>query len=159
MTLDDHETGNFATHSGTGRLVATLRLVPVAGSDPARWTASGPLTWSEVTSTSKVDICTLIDPLSNGAWTVTATQSGPDAIKIDLDFSADTRILWTIHCVPPPPDPPFDSPGQPTVNVLALKPLTFTVPTAGGVQALAGSVVDGADGFTTAGTLTVTPVG
>ncbi len=165
VTLDDHETGTFATHDGTGRLVATLRLVPVAQSDPATWTASGTLVWSEVTATSKIQYCDPISPISGGAWTVTATQAGPDAITVTLDFSADTRVLWTMHCdFPPDPGggndpPPTDSPGLLGVNALAAGPLTFTVPAIGGIQALKGEILDGGDGLRSSGTLTVTAVG
>ena len=49
------------------------------------------------------------------------------------------------------------SPGLPGPSVLAMTPLTFTVPAAGGAQALGGTILDGGDGFTTNGTLTVTP--
>jgi hypothetical protein len=159
VRLDDHELGNFATHSSTGRLLSTLRLEPVAQSDPAKWTANAPLTWSELAATSKIPECTPIDPISGGAWTVVATQSAPDAITIKLDFSADTRVLWTFHCVFPPPDgTTVDSPGLQGPSVLAMTPLTFTLPAAGGTQALAGTILDGGDGFTTSGTLTLTPV-
>ena len=163
VKLDDHETGTFATHDGAGRLVATLRLEPVAQSDPAKWTATGTLVWSEVTGASKIQYCDLVSPLSNGAWTVTATQAGPDSITINLDFSADTRVLWTMHCdFPPDPgggndQPPTDSPGMLGVNALAMGPLTFTVPAAGGTQALSGEILYGTDGLRSSGTLTVTP--
>ena len=165
VTLDDHETGTFATHNVTGRLVATLRLEPVAQSDPAKWTATGTLAWSEVTATSKIQYCDMVSPISGGAWTVTATQAGPDAITVTLDFSADTRVLWTIHCdFPPDPGggndpPPTDSPGLLGVNALAAGPLSFTVPAIGGVQALAGEILDGGDGLRSSGTLTVKAVG
>jgi len=159
VRLDDHELGDFATHSSAGRLLSTLRLEPVAQSDPAKWTASAPLTWSELTATTKVPECTPIDPISGGAWTVVATQSAPDAITIKLDFSADTRVLWTFHCVFPPPDgTTFDSPGLQGPSVLAMTPLTFTLPAAGGAQVLGGAILDGTTGFTTSGTLTRTPV-
>ena len=159
VRLDDHELGDFATHSSAGRLLSTLRLEPVAQSDPAKWTASAPLTWSELTATTKIPECTPIDPISGGAWTVVATQSSPDAITIKLDFSADTRVLWTFHCVFPPPDgTTFDSPGLQGPSVLAMTPLTFTLPAAGGTQALAGAILDAGDGFTTSGTLTLAPV-
>jgi hypothetical protein len=41
---------------------------------------------------------------------------------------------------------------------VALGPLTFTLPAAGGTQALTGSILDGTNGFTTSGTLTLAPV-
>ncbi len=163
VRLDDRELGDFATHSSSARLLATLRLEPVAQSDPAKWTANAPLSWTDVTATSKIEYCDTITPISGGAWTVTATQTTPDALTIALDFSADTRVLWTMHCdFPPDPGgggdpPPTDSPGLAGPSVLAMSPLTFTVPAAGGTQALGGTLLDGGDGFTTNGTLTVTP--
>ena len=52
----------------------------------------------------------------------------------------------------------FDSPGLQGPSVLAMTPLTFTLPAAGGTQALAGAILDAGDGFTTSGTLTLAPV-
>ncbi len=164
VKLDDHELGDFATHTSNGRIVATLRPEPVAQSNPAKWTGGGPLAWSEVTATSKIQYCDTVSPISGGAWTVTITQATPETLTVALDFSADTRVLWTMHCdFPPDPGgggdpPPTDSPGLQGPSVLAMTPLTFTVPAAGGTQALGGTLLDGGDGFTTNGTLTVTPV-
>jgi len=165
IALDDHETGTFATHSGAGRLVSKLHLDPVAQSDPAAWTASAPLTWSELTAQPSPDLaanCALINPVTGGAWTVHATQTGPDEITVKLDFTTDTRVLWTMHCeFPSPPDPPniVNTDGLLGVNVVALKPVTFTVPVTGGSIPIAGEVVDGTDGLRSSGTITVTPAG
>ena len=55
-----------------------------------------------------------------------------------------------------------DSPAgafQPANAASSLTFNSFTVPATGGTQVLSGSVVDGGDGFTTSGTLTVVPVG
>jgi hypothetical protein len=164
VTLANHEVGDFATHGGAADFTGTLRLVPVAGADPARWQASGPVTFGGFTTMSKIPECSLRDPVHAGTWTVTVTQTGPDTIKVDLDFTKDTQVLWTFHCVFPP-DPGSgsgpvinDQPGLPTASAVPI-PKTFTLPVAGGAAKLDGAVVDAGDGFTSSGTLTVTPVG
>lgn len=164
VTLANHEVGAFATHGGAADLTGTLRLIPVDGADPARWQASGPVTFSNFTTTSNIPECSLRDPVYAGSWTVTVTLTSPDTIKVDLDFTADTQVLWTTHCVfPPTPGSGSgpvitDTPGQPTASAVPV-PRTFTLPVAGGVAKLDGAVLDGGDGFTSTGTLTVTPVG
>ena len=161
IALDDHETGTFATHTAAGRLASTLHLDPVAGSDPAAWTASAPLTWSELTGQASPDLpeCSLIAPISSGAWTVDAKQTGPDEITVTLDFRSNPRVTWTLECTNP--DPPYivDSPGLLGVNVVALKPVTFTVPVTGGTVPISGEVVDSTQGLRSSGTITVTPAG
>jgi hypothetical protein len=151
VTLDDHETGRFATHDATGDLTGTLAPTGVDGSSPQRWTASGPVTWSNVTATSKTD-CSYADPVSGGAWTATITDAGNGRIQVALDFTAETKILWTVVCEG------GSVPGQAGVSPLGMAPRSFELPPEGGVLPLGGSVESDGDGFFTRGTLTVTPV-
>jgi hypothetical protein len=150
-TVQDHETGRFATHDATGDLTGTLAPSAVDGSSPQRWTASGPVTWSNLTATPKLD-CSYVDPVSGGAWTATITDAGNGRIQVALDFTADTKVLWTVACEN------GSVPGQVGVTPLGMAPRTFDMPAEGGVQPLSGSFESGGDGFFTSGTLTVTPV-
>ncbi|MBJ7521826.1 MAG: hypothetical protein JHC84_19160 [Solirubrobacteraceae bacterium] len=156
--LDDRPTGQFATHDATGWLnvKTTLKLVPA--SNPARF-ESGPvsLSWQQVTATSKIPPCSYISPLGGGTMTVTAVQTG-EQLTVTMDFTKDSSVSWTVSC-PSDDGPPAEVAGQAGVSVLAMRPLTFTVPMAGGVQPIAGDVLLGTDGFRSNGTVTVTPVG
>ena len=151
VTLDDHETGHFATHDATGHLTGTLTTVAVAGASPERWTASAPVTWTDLTATPKIE-CSYGDPVAGGAWTATVTAIADDRIRVELDFTAETLVTWTVVC---PPDASI--PGQAGSSPVGMTPRSFELPAGGGTQALSGSVSLGADGFFTDGTLTVTP--
>jgi hypothetical protein len=153
VTLDDHETGHFATHDATGRLTGTLTTVAVDGSSPARWTASAPVTWSDLTATPKLD-CAYVDPVSGGAWTATVTAVAEDRIRVELDFTAQTLSTWTVVC-----EGGASIPGQAGTSPMGMAPRAFELPAGGGTQALSGSITLGDDGFFTNGTVTVTPSG
>lgn len=152
VVLDDHETGHFATNDATGHLTGTLMPAAVAGSDPQRWTASGPVSWAELTSTSKTD-CFYNNPVSGGIWTATISAAANDKIHVELDFTAETLVTWTVNC---PPGAAI--PGQAGVSPVGMTPRSFDLPAEGGTQPLSGSVAFDGDGFFTNGTLTVTPV-
>jgi hypothetical protein len=151
VTLDDIETASFATHDSSAKLGGSLTLKAVDGSAPQRWTDLAPVTWSDITVTSKIE-CAFVDPVSAGTWSATITDVGNDRIRVDLDFSSATAVLFTVMC---PESPPIH--GEPGPRPVGLAPLSFELPAGGGVQALGGSVADGGDGFFTNGTLTVTP--
>jgi hypothetical protein len=152
VALDDRETGHFATHDATGRLTGTLTTVAVAGSSPERWTASAPVTWTDVTATPKLD-CSYADPQSGGAWTATVTALADDRIRVELEFTAQTLVTWTVVCEG------GSVPGQAGTSPMGMTPRSFELPAGGGTQALSGSITLGADGFFTNGTVTVTPSG
>ncbi|MCW2983357.1 MAG: hypothetical protein JWR63_927 [Conexibacter sp.] len=153
VTLDDHETGHFATHDATGHLTGTLQTAAVAGATPERWTASAPVSWTDLTATPKLD-CSYVDPQSGGAWTATVTAVADDRIRVELDFTAQTLVTWTVAC------PEGGSiPGQAGTSPMGMTPRTFELPAGGGTQAVGGSITLGTDGFFTDGTVTVTPSG
>jgi hypothetical protein len=151
VTLDDTETTNFATHDSSAKLGGTLTLKAVDGSTPQRWTDLAPVTWSDITVTSKIP-CDFVDPVGAGTWSATITDIGNDRIRVDLDFSSETVVLYTLLC---PDAPPIH--GEPGPRPVALSPRSFELPAGGGVQPLSGSLTLGSDGFFTNGTLTVTP--
>jgi hypothetical protein len=150
VALDDHETGSFATHDTAGRLTGTLGLAEVSGAGSPSWTASGPVTWSELTATSKTE-CSYADPQSGGTWSATVTALPDDRIQVAIDFTADTKVLWTVVC------PGASIPGQPGATPLGMAPRTFELPAAGGAATLGGGFTSGGDGWISNGTLTVTP--
>jgi hypothetical protein len=153
VTLTDHETGHFATHDATGTLSGTVQTVAVAGAVPERWTASAPVGWTDLTATPKID-CSYVDPQSGGAWTATITAVADDRIRVELDFTAQTLVTWTVVC------PEGGSvPGQAGTSPMGMTPRSFELPAGGGTQAVGGSITLGADGFFTDGTVTVTPSG
>lgn len=151
VTLNDAETASFATHDASATLGGTLTLQPVTGSTPQRWTDLAPVTWSAITATAKID-CSYVDPTAAGTWSVTITDVGGDRIRVELGFSSETTVSFTVLC---PDAPPIH--GQPGPRPVGLGPLSFELPAGGGVQPLSGSVAQGADGFFSNGTLTVTP--
>jgi hypothetical protein len=151
VTVDDHEIGRFATHDATGHLTGTLAPAAVEGSSPQQWQAAGPVTWSALTASPKLD-CSYVDPVAGGNWSVTITELEGDRIRVALDFTAETKVLWTVVCEG------GSVAGQAGTTPLGMAPRTFELPADGGTQALAGSLTLGADGFFTDGTLTVAPV-
>jgi hypothetical protein len=153
VVLDDQETGHFATNDATGHLTGTLTPAAVDGSDPQRWTASAPVSWADLTSTSKIGECFYDNPVSGGSWTATISAPANDQIHVELSFTAETLVTWTVNC-----EGGASIPGQAGVSPVGMTPRSFDLPAGGGVQPLSGSVQDGGDGFFTNGTLTVTPV-
>jgi hypothetical protein len=153
VTLDDHETGHFATNDATGHLTGTLAPAAVAGSDPQRWTASGPVSWADLTSTFNGGECFYDNPVSGGSWTATISALANDQIHVELSFTAETLVTWTVNC-----EGGASIPGQAGVSPVGMTPRSFDLPAGGGTQPLSGSVQDGGDGFFTNGTLTVTPI-
>ena len=150
VTLDDHETGHFATNDATGHLTGTLALAAVEGSSPQRWTAGGPVSWADLTSTSKTD-CFYNNPVFGGSWTATITALANDKIHVELNFTAETLVTWTVNC-----EGGASIPGQAGVSPMGMTPRSFDLPADGGTQPLSGSIAYDGDGFFTNGTLTVT---
>jgi hypothetical protein len=151
VTLDDQETGHFATHDATGHLTGTLALAAVDGSNPQQWTATAPVSWADLTAISKTD-CSYSNPLSGGRWTATVTALDNDRIRVELMFTAEALVTWTVNCEG------ASIPGQAGVSPVGMAPRSFELPAGGGVQLLSGSVAFEGDGFFTNGMLTVTPV-
>lgn len=155
VVLDDLETGDFATHRVTAKLTGRVATTPVAGA-PTKSSASAPVTWTPLTAESKVPECSLIDPVTAGVWTAEITTDNPDTITVTIDFSADTHLNYTFYCVYPD-SPPSSTPGFTGAMPVGFAPRTFTLPRSGGTQTIAGAVQDQGDGFTSGGTVTVTP--
>lgn len=144
---------DFATSSGAGTLNATLFV---------KTSATGPLTYQNLTFGSKVAECTLINPLSvDGTWTVTIEKTPADRLKVTWAPGATgLTTTATIHCVfPRLMGGPLitDTPGQPGPSLLAPTPTTFELPLSGGQQSIGGGVFDADGRYSHSGTITVTP--
>lgn len=168
VTLDSLETGDFATHLVTAKLTGTLKTTPVA-QRPAESSASGPVTWTPLTAISHLGheymSSTLKNPVGGGTWTVIVTRKENDTLRVQILFSEDTLVMYTIVNDPLPEpcgsgicdEPPIEQPIQgPTPIALGLIG-DFELPSAGGTKALKNSVLDAGDGLTSDATVTVTP--
>ena len=165
VTIDDLETGDFATHAASARLTGSLTTSPVA-ERPLESSASGPITWTQISGYAKGPYNTLVNPSGAGRWTVIVTRSGPDELTVSIYFSEDT-VLWFTHVNDEPPEPPPCSgdcdPPPIYTQVQGAMPVplnmvgTFTLPAAGGVKRLQNAILDDGDGLTSDATITVTP--
>lgn len=150
--------GRFATHGGTGAINATLRARRTERGRNV-WRASGPLQWGSVAFTTKTE-CAMTDyvvPVIS--WSVTIRDAGDDELQVTWLRDGNDGTTASVDCPPDGENDPPPIPGQPGVALLNTGPETFTVPYAGGRQAISGVVQDGGDGFFNTGTVTVTPSG
>lgn len=161
VTLDVSGEGRFATHSGSGaihQVVRATRAVPATHV----WTASGPLQWGNLGFVSKTPPCVMIDPIAPlVAWHVRLEDVGAGALKVEWGVDGNDGATASLDCPPDgagDPDPP-PQPGLPGPGLYTTGPGAFTLPYAGGTQALSGTVQDGGDGFFDSGSLKVTPGG
>jgi hypothetical protein len=160
VTLDAGGEGRFATHSAAGRMQATLRA---RRDDPSRnvWRATGPLAWSGVSFTSKID-CPYIDLLiPTVSWSVTILDAGKGELAVTWRPEGNDMPTASVDCPPdgPDSDDPPPIPGQPGPSLVSTGPETFYVPYAGGQQVISGGFEDNGDGWFNTGTVTVTPSG
>lgn len=161
ITLDVQGEGRFATHSSTGTIHRVLQ-VRRARKTGLTWTGTGPFQWDNVTFTSKMADCSMIDHVIPAVtWTVTLTVEGEDQLEVDWGLSGSDGTTASIDCRPTSkddPDPP-PVPGQPGTSLLNTGPTTFTVPFAGATRTISGGIQDGGDGFFDSGSIKVTPAG
>jgi hypothetical protein len=162
VTLALQSTADFATHSSSGSLNATLtatRSTATSAGSAATFTASGPLSYEGLTFASKITDCSYASQLSVAAtWTVTVEQTPTDRLKVTWQTGGNgPSATATVTCTDPgPPPTTFSTPGQPGVSLLQPTPTTFELPLDGGQQAIGGGFQSGGDGYTHTGTMTVT---
>ncbi|MBJ7331594.1 MAG: hypothetical protein JHC95_16995 [Solirubrobacteraceae bacterium] len=160
VTLNASGRGNFATHSGSGTVTSTLNARR-AKKDEMVWTDSGPFQWGSLSVATKIAECPLLAPIAPAVtWSATLRLSG-EQLQVSWDLAGNDMATATVDCVPSgkdDPDPP-PIPGMPVVSLLNTAPRQFTVPVAGGIQPIAGSVAEGADGFFDDGTIEIKPGG
>ena len=154
VTLDVRGDGNFATHSSTATIRSTLRARRTEPERPV-WRDSGPLAWQGISFTPKIP-CPYVSPVATaGSWSVTIIDGGDGNLQVTWIPDGSVAVTASVDC---PPDGDYDPPpipGQPGPALMAIAPMSFTVPYAGGVQAISGSVAQGGDGFFNTGTITV----
>ena len=160
VTLDVKSDANLATHSASGTIKSTLLARASAPKRPV-WRDSGPLSWQNVVLTTKIAQCPYTDVVVPGtSWSVTILDDGAGSLQVVVGLEGRDATTASVDCLPDPggADPP-PIPGQPGPSLLTTGPLSFTLPYAGGVQAISGIVADGGDGFFNTGTITVKPSG
>jgi hypothetical protein len=108
--------------------------------------------WANIQFTPK--ICSFINPVAGGTWSVTITEQPNDMIDVDYSFDAATLVTASVLCPPAGPIP-----GEPGPSMVGVAPTSFLMPSSGGTGAVGGGFVDGGDGFTHSGTLVVTAGG
>ncbi len=154
LRLDVNGSGNFGTHSATGKLLTTLTARGANG----HWEGAAPMQWTNIAFMSKVQ-CPLLDPVSIATdWKATITQSAKDQITVTWSFVGSDIATGTIDC--PPDDNKYDPPpipGMPALSLMTAGPGSFTLPLSGGAQTVSGGVMGGADGFWNSGTIVVRP--
>lgn len=158
VTINVQGRGNFATHSTTGTMQATLQARR-ANRKATTWTRTGPIAWADPTFSSKTE-CAYINPIvPTVQWTATLAVAGENRLKVDWDLNSNDMTTASIDCPPSgkdDPDPP-PIPGQPGTALINTGPASFVLPFAGGTQPISGSVADGAEGFFNTGTIVVKP--
>jgi hypothetical protein len=95
--------------------------------------------------------CSYIEPHYGGRWSVTLVEQPDGRLQGSWSADKDTTVSASVLCPPAAPIP-----GQPGPRPLGVEPLTFSLPAEGGSVPVAGDVIDGGDGFTSVGTITIT---
>jgi hypothetical protein len=154
VALTGTGTASFPTHTAAGTLSAqaiTAKPTVRDAEGPTRWEGSSPMSWTEVTATSKID-CTFRDFLSGGTWTAKLERVGE---SMRVMFIADAASSGTATVVCPDGGGSESSiPGQPTTSLVDAGPDPFILPRTG-TQAIAGKLDDQGFGWDDALELTV----
>ena len=155
LRLDVNGSGNFGTHSATGKLATTL----IARGANGRWEGAAPAQWTDIAFAPKTQ-CPLLNPVSIAtSWQATITQSAKDQITVTWSLAGSDIATGTIDC--PPDDNKYDPPpipGMPATSLMTTGPGSFTLPLSGGSQTISGGVMGGEDGFWNSGTIVVRPI-
>lgn len=148
----------FASHMASGTISAVLTATGTRsanGAPPARFDGTGPAAYENLSFIPSNE-CALSNPVSNpGAWTVAleVTPAGRLRVTWDPEASGVPTGTATVTC---PGIPPVPVPGFPGPSLVDPSPRTFEVPVAGGTQAIGGGVQSGSQGWTHAGSITLT---
>lgn len=155
VAIDVQGEGRFATHDATGTLRATIVATRQGGDGAPRWRGTVASGWTDLSATSKIPDCSYGSPVSSGglAAEIAATDDGE---RVTVTWGADGEqqgltATFTVSCEN------GSVAGQPGPSLVGIGPEAFTLPLAGGTQAVGGGVTLGADGFFNTGTVTLTP--
>jgi len=128
VTFTGTGTANFPTHSAAGTLSAqaiTAKPTTRDGQGPTRWEGSSPMSWTNVTATSKID-CSFRDYLSGGTWTAKLDRVGETMRVLWLADPASSGTA-TVVC-PDGGGSESSIPGQPTTSLVDAGPDPFILP-------------------------------
>lgn len=156
VTLHVDGTGNFATHTATGTVDSKL-TVKRSGRKSRVWKGSGSLAWANPVLSPKVPCQYTAPVMPVVAWNVTMTAQSDTQFQVDWGVPENDMMTVTVVACGDPPSPPV--PGQPGTALLQIGPLSFPLPTTGGVQQISGGFQSGGDGWTNNGTMTIKPAG
>lgn len=163
VALNLSANGKFATHDARGTFSGALlaQRTSAPGVVPVVSTGSAPFAWTGLTCAMKVTNTLCYDLVApTVAWHATVDTT-KDGLTVTWGTDGKDMATGTFDVQPDDaddPDPP-PVPGEGLVYAIGAAPQSFTLPYAGGTQAIAGGVTEGGDGFTTTGTITVTPAG
>ena len=156
INLNLHTDANFATHTSSGNLNATLTATgsKVGKSPPRVFTATTTAGYQDVTWASKTDCSYATEPATTGTIGFTLTITPAGLLHVVWTGSGELRTLGTATC-PAPPAPPAVIPGQPGPSLMLPTPQEFDLPVDGGQQTVGGGFTGGGDGWTHSGTIII----
>jgi hypothetical protein len=139
VTYTGTGTANFPTHSAAGTLSAqAITAKPTArdAEGPTRWEGSSPMSWTNVTATSKID-CSFRDFLSGGTWTAKLERVGETMRVMWIADAASSGTATTV--CPDGGGRETSIPGQPTTSLVDAGPDPFILPS-NATQAISGKL-------------------
>ncbi len=147
---------NFATHTSSGNLNATLTATGAkTGTTPPRiFNATTTTSYQDVTWASKTDCTYATEPATLGTIGFTLTITPGGLLHVAWTGSGQLKTLGTVTC-PANPNPPAVIPGQPGPSLLLPTPQEFDLPVDGGQQTVGGGFTDGGDGWIHSGTIII----
>ena len=148
LKIDSKIAAGLFNGSGVTTAEVVAQPLPTTGNaEPTAWEGTGPVTVADERY-SGVPFCTISKAPTTGTLHVAVVKSGG---RLEVTWSADVNVPPSVFTCPPAP--PRTAPSSAVQPFLLLEPKTFTLPAAGGTQALSGVL----DVFKNTGTMTVTP--
>ncbi|MHB1834427.1 MAG: FecR family protein [Solirubrobacteraceae bacterium] len=140
-----------STETVTGDLLANPPASTPAA-DPTAWSGEGPLTFGPITNTGLPQGCTMSNTPPTGTWKTALTRSG-SSLNVVWSTNATAAGPPIVTCL----GYPVIGLGTASVQPLSfLEPHEFTLPDAGGTEALSGRLDAGDGMMENTGTLTIT---
>ncbi len=153
VTVDLTTQSRWPAVSSSGTVHAVLTATG-NGTPATSWTGAGTMTYQGVSFTSGVPECTWApENTPTVPWKVTLMPG--DSGMLSVAWSLDGDLYATSIGTCTVDGHTATAPGQPGPRLQDPIPLTFTVPIAGGSQAISGGVDVGGSGWFHTGTLTV----
>lgn len=140
-----------STETVTGDLLANP-LASRPATDPTAWSGDGTLTFGPITNTGLPQGCTMTNAPPTGTWKTALTRSG-NSLDVVWSTNATAAGAPIVTCLGYPATGLGTAPVQP---LSFLEPHEFTLPAAGGTQAVTGRLDAGNGMMENTGTLTIT---